>query len=53
MFVLLVVQAALEFAGPAGLRALHPVLGLLVLGAAAHIALSARRGKAAHAQSGL
>jgi hypothetical protein len=52
LFALLVVQAALAFAGPDTVRALHPVLGLLVLGAAAHIALSARRGKATHARSG-
>jgi hypothetical protein len=52
LFVLLVVQAALAFAGPAAVRALHPVLGLLVLGAAAHIALSARRGQGTHARSG-
>ena len=36
LFVLLVVQAALAFAGPAAVRALHPVLGLLVLCAAVH-----------------
>jgi Family of unknown function (DUF6220) len=45
LFVVLGVQAMLAFAGPAAVRALHPVLGLLVVGAAIQIAMNARRGQ--------
>ena len=41
LLVLLIVQATVAFKGPAEMRALHPVLGLLVLGVAVRI--SARR----------
>lgn len=42
MFALLVIQASLAFAGPAGVRALHPLLALFVVAAAAYLAADAR-----------
>ena len=43
LFALLAVQATFAFSGPADLRALHPVLALLVLGAAVILPLRAFR----------
>jgi len=45
LLVLLALQATFAFAGPAGVRALHPVLALLVLGTAASITFRAFRGE--------
>jgi Family of unknown function (DUF6220) len=44
VLALLIVQASLAFAGPAGVRALHPLLGLLILAATAYLAADARSG---------
>jgi hypothetical protein len=43
LFGLLAVQATFAFSGPADLRALHPVLALLILGAAVALPLRAFR----------
>ncbi len=44
VLALLIVQASLAFAGPAGVRALHPLLALFVLAATAYLAADARSG---------
>ncbi len=44
LLAVLVVQASLAFVGPAGVRALHPLLALLVLAAAVRLAADARSG---------
>jgi Family of unknown function (DUF6220) len=44
VLVLLIVQASLAFAGPAGVRALHPLLALFVLAGTAYLAADARSG---------
>jgi len=44
VFALLIVQASLAFAGPAGVRALHPLLALFVLAGTACLAADARSG---------
>jgi hypothetical protein len=44
VLALLIVQASLAFAGPAGVRALPPLLALFVVAAAACLAADARSG---------
>jgi hypothetical protein len=41
LLLIVLVQAALAYSGPSWVRALHPVLGLVVLGAAGHVAYRA------------
>jgi hypothetical protein len=43
LLLIVLVQSALAYSGPSWLRALHPVLGLVVLGAAGHVAYRAWR----------
>lgn len=43
LLLIVLVQSALAYSGPSWVRALHPVLGLVVLGAAGHVAYRAWR----------
>ena len=43
LLLIVLVQSALAYSGPSWVRALHPVLGLVVLGVAGHVAYGAWR----------